>query len=284
MITVTKAPLFATVQDLGRRGHRATGVPVSGAADRDALVAVNVCVGNESGAAGIELALGRGTLRFDVDAIIAVGGATLAATLAGRPVKPWIPVAARAGEELRIERVADGRFAYLAVRGGIDVPLVLGSRSTLSSAALGGYDGRTLRAGDTLPIGDDVASGPGPITAAAHDPALPIPIVRGPQASEFGDAAWRTLLDETFHVSRMSDRAGYRLEGATIAHAVATDRPSEPTCVGAIQVPGSGQPIVLMHDGPTVGGYPKIAVVRERAIGAFAQRVPGDAVRFVLEE
>jgi biotin-dependent carboxylase-like uncharacterized protein len=284
VITVTQAPLFATVQDLGRRGHRAIGVPVSGAADRDALVAVNVCVGNDVGAAAIELALGRGTLRFDADAIIAVGGATLVATLANRPVAAWVPIAVRAGDELRIERVAGGRFAYLAVRGGIDVPVALGSRSTLASAALGGYDGRTLRAGDTLSIGDAAAIGPGPVASIAHDPALPIPIVRGPQAREFGDEAWRTLLDETFRVSRMSDRAGYRLDGATIAHAVATDRPSEPTCVGAIQVPAGGQPIVLMHDGPTVGGYPKIAVVRERAIGAFAQRAPGDAVRFVLEE
>ena len=137
MITVVQAPLFATVQDLGRRGHRAIGVPVSGAADRDALAALNVCVGNDADAAALELALGRGVLRFDADAMLGVGGATLVATLAQRPVTPWVPIVARAGDELRIERVADGRFAYLAVRGGIDVPLVLGSRSTLLSAALG---------------------------------------------------------------------------------------------------------------------------------------------------
>lgn len=284
MITILQAPLFATVQDLGRRGHRAIGVPVSGAADRDALAAVNVCVGNDAGAAALELALGRGALRFDADAIVAIGGATLVGTIGERQVMPWIPMTASAGDVLQIERITDGRFAYLAVRGGIDVPLVLGSRSTLLSAGLGGHDGRMLRASDVLGIGDDGTIGPGPVPPIARDPAASIPIVRGPQASEFDDAAWRTLLGETFRVSRVSDRAGYRLEGPTIAHAVATDRPSEPTCVGAIQVPSGGAPIVLMHDGPTVGGYPKIAVVRERAIGAFAQRAPGDAVRFVLEE
>lgn len=284
MITIVQAPLFATVQDLGRRGYRAIGVPLSGAADRDALVAVNVCVGNDAGAAAIELALGRGALRFDADAIIAIGGATLVGTLADRAIAPWVPVAVRAGDTLRIERITDGRFAYLAVRGGIDVPIVLGSRATLLSAALGGFEGRMLRPGDALPIGSDATIGPGPVPSVAHDAALSIPIVRGPQAREFGDDAWRALLGETFRVSRMSDRAGYRLEGATIAHTVATDRPSEPTCVGAIQVPAGGAPIVLMHDGPTVGGYPKIAVVRGRAIGMFAQRAPGDVVRFVLEE
>lgn len=284
MITVVRAPFATTVQDLGRPGHRHVGVPVSGAMDRDALVATNVCVGNVAGAAALEMALGGGELRFEDDTVIATGGARLVAMPGERALAPWIPVRVRAGDVLRIERVTDGQFAYIAVRGGIDVPLVLGSRSTLVSAALGGHEGRLLRVGDVLQVGEQVGGGPGPVPAVDHDATRPIPIVRGPQGAELDDAAWRTLLDSDFTVSRASNRAGYRLEGPTIAHRVATDRPSEPTCIGAIQLPSGGAPIVLMQDGPTIGGYPKIAVVREKAIGMFAQRTPGSSVRFVLDE
>jgi len=284
VISVVRAPFATTVQDLGRPGHRHIGVPVSGAMDRDALVATNVCVGNVAGAAALEIALGGGELRFDDDTVIATGGARFVAMLGERALAPWVPFHVRAGDSLRMERVTDGQFAYLAVHGGIDVPLVLGSRSTLLSAALGGHEGRLLRAGDVLPIGDDAAGGPGPVPAVEYDATRPIPIVRGPQGAALDDAAWRTLLDSDFTVSRASNRAGYRLDGATIAHHVATDRPSEPTCIGAIQLPSDGAPIVLMRDGPTVGGYPKIAVVREDALGLLAQRAPDSIVRFVLDE
>lgn len=284
MITVTKAPFATTVQDLGRPGYRAIGVPLSGAMDRDALVATNICAGNAAHAAALEIALGGGELRFDVDAVIATGGAQLVGTIGDRAVVPWMPIAARAGETLRIERVVDGFFAYLAVHGGVDVPLVLGSRSTLVSAQLGGVHGRRLLKGDVLHIGNDVAGGPGAVPQVAHDEGAPIPIIAGPQGAEFSDEVWSTLLSRTFSVSQLSNRMGYRLEGVTIAHDVRTDRPSEPTCVGAIQLPKDGTPIVLMRDGPTVGGYPKIAVVREEAIGMLAQRAPGRAVRFVLDE
>lgn len=284
MITVVRAPMMATVQDAGRFGHRAIGVPPSGAMDSAAFAAANLCVGNAPGAAAVEIALGRGELRFETDGVIAVCGARLVAVIGERAVAPWVPIPVRAGDALRIDGVTDGQFTYLAVRGGIDVPLVLGSRSTLMFAQLGGYEGRLLRSGDVLSVGDAARGEPRRVPPLRPDSTLPIPIMRGPQHGEFGDPAWRTLLETTFRVSRVSNRAGYRLEGATVVHQIPTDRPSEPTCVGAIQVPGGGEPVVLMPDGPTVGGYPKIAVVRERAIGTLAQRVPGSAVRFVLEE
>lgn len=284
MITVVKAPFATTVQDLGRPGYRAIGVPPSGAMDRDALIAANVCVGNAAGAAALEIALGGGELRFEVDTVIAVGGARLIATIDDRSVASWIPMPVRTGETLRIQRVVDGAFAYLAVHGGINVPLVLGSRSTLVSAQLGGVHGRRLLKGDLLTLADDVAGGPGAVPPVIHDESAPIPIIVGPQGAEFSEEAWSTLVRSAFSVSHFSSRIGYRLEGASIAHDVPTDRPSEATCVGAIQVPGDGTPIVLMRDGPTVGGYPKIAVVREDVIGMLAQRAPGAVVRFVLHE
>lgn len=284
MITVVKAPIVATVQDLGRRGHRALGVPPSGAMDGSALVATNVCVGNAPGAAALEIALGGGELRFESATLIATGGARLLGMLGDRSVEPWVPIPVQRGEVLRIDRIVEGQFAYLAVHGGIDVPIVLGSRSTLMSAQLGGYEGRRLMHGDVLHLADDVASGPGPVPPMLYDDDVAIPIVAGPQAAQFSDAAWAALLQCTFGVSRFSSRAGYRFEGMPIVHDIPTDRPSEPTCVGAIQIPSGGTPIVLMPDGPTVGGYPKIAVVRERALGMLAQRSPGDRVRFVLDE
>jgi len=281
MITVVKAPFAATVQDLGRPGYRAIGVPLSGGMDRDALIATNVCVGNAPGAAALELALGGGELRFDGETVIAIGGAQLLAMLGDRAVPSWVPIPVHTGETMRIERVTDGQFAYLAIHGGLDLPLVLGSRSTMLSAAFGG---RLLRTGDVFTTANDVVGGPGPVPSVTYDASAPIPVVRGPQAAEFSDDAWHVLLGRGFRVSSSSNRIGYRFEGASIVHSIPSDRPSEPTCLGAIQVPSGGAPIVLMNDGPTVGGYPKIAVVREHALGMLAQRAPGSIVRFVLDD
>jgi biotin-dependent carboxylase-like uncharacterized protein len=283
VITVVKAPIVATVQDFGRAGHRALGVPPSGAMDRDALVATNVCVGNAPGAAALEIALGGGELRFETASVIATGGARLLGMLGDRSVEPWVPVPVQPGDVLRIDRIVEGQFSYLAVHGGIDVPVVLGSRSTLMSAQLGGFQGRRLAHGDVLRLGDDIVGGPGPVPPVLHDDGAGIPLTPGPQAAQFSDEAWATLLGCTFGVSRFSNRMGYRFEGVAITHDIPTDRPSEPTCIGAIQVPSGGTPIVLMNDGPTVGGYPKIAVVREDALGMLAQRAPGAPVRFVLD-
>lgn len=285
MIAITASPLFATIQDLGRTGHRAIGVPVSGAADREALLALNALLGNAPRAAAIEAALGGGAYRAERDLDIAFGGAECLVTVDGAAREPWTVHWLRAGAELRLERIVRGRFVYVAVRGGIDVPEVLGSRSTLLSAGFGGLDGRRLKRGDVLRVAPaaiacDVAGVHPPV----RDLAAPIPIVRGPQHALLDAGAWRTLTAATFRVSNLSDRSGLRLEGATLEAATPAAVPSEPACVGAIQIPGGGTPIVLLHDGPTVGGYPKIAVVRERAIGALAQRAPGEAVRFTLEE
>jgi antagonist of KipI len=284
VITVMTSPPFATIQDLGRTGFRDSGVPVSGLADRESGLLLNAILGNDPNAAMIECAVGGGAFRFDCATTIAVGGADAVISVNGAPVHSWSPIVVADGDELRIERIVRGRFVLVAVRGGIDAPVVLGSRSTLLSAGIGGLGGRRLRAGDRLPVGDYVVAAPNDITPA-HQLNIdgPVMVMRGPQASLFDDAAWATFLSSEFVVSRASDRSGYRLDGMTISHSGAAALPSEPACVGAIQIPDGGTPIVIMHDGPTVGGYPKIAVIRTSCMSRFAQLTPGDRVRFAVD-
>lgn len=284
MITVIAAPPFATIQDLGRTGFRDSGVPISGIADRDSGLALNSMLGSDSNAAMIEWAVAGGAIRFEYAATIAIGGADGEYSVSGRTLEPLVPLEVSAGDELRVNRIVRGRFLLIAVRGGIDVPKVMGSRSTLLSASIGGFEGRRLRNGDRLRIGAlmrDTSERADLLTqrSVADEP---IGVMRGPQASLFDDRAWASFIDTEYTVSRASDRTGYRLDGATLTHAGSPSLPSEPACVGAIQVPDGGAPIVLMHDGPTVGGYPKIAVIRSSCLSRFAQLAPGDKLRFVL--
>jgi len=284
VITVITSPPFATIQDLGRTGFRDSGVPVSGLADRESGLMLNAILGNDANAAMIEWAVGGGSLRFDCATTIAVGGADAIISVNGAAVYPWAPIVVADGDELRIERIVRGRFVLIQVRGGIDVPVVLGSRSTLLSAGIGGLEGRRLRTGDRLPVGDYVMATRNGIKPAHHlNVDGPVMVVRGPQASLFDDAAWATFLSSEFVVSRASDRSGYRLDGMTISHSGPAALPSEPACVGAIQIPDGGTPIVIMLDGPTVGGYPKIAVIRTSCMSRFAQLTPGDRVRFAVD-
>ena len=284
MITVVAAPPFATVQDLGRYGYRDAGVPVSGVADVNTARALNALLGNDANAAMIEWAVSGGNLRFDSDTIVAVGGADATCLVDGQIIESMTPLQLSSGSELQVERIVRGRFLYIASRGGINVPMVLGSRSTLLSAHIGGMEGRRLRNGDRLEVGDMTIGSVLPASVALNDNAsglANIRIVRGPQAQLFDDAAWSAFLGAELTVSRASDRTGYRLDGVVLSHSGGAGLPSEPTCVGAIQVPNGGAPIVIMHDGPTVGGYPKIGVIRTEDFSRFAQLAPGDRVRFV---
>ncbi len=243
-------------------------------------------LGNAAGAAMIEIAIAGGRLRFESDAELCVGGAEANVSLAGAPIERWTAVRAHAGDELDIGPITRGRFLYVGVRGGIDVPVVLGSRSTLISAGFGGYEGRRLAKGDVLVLGEMTVNNGATLPSLAPDvlASEPIAVMHGPQSDLFDSDVWSKFLDSAYRVSIASDRTGVRLDGAALAHRGAADLPSEPACVGAVQVTGGGMPIVLMHDGPTVGGYPKIAVIRERSLSRFAQRAPGDEVRFALEE
>lgn len=254
--------------------------------DRFALAAANAVVGNALTAAALEWGLAGGTLRFDSEVTLALGGALVAATLAGESVAPFTTLRAREGDELVVHSFDSGRFLYVAFNGGIDVPIVLHSRSTYLPGKFGGFEGRLLRHGDSIPLGNP--TGPAPETGF-HAPgeltpaytAAVVHVTRGPQADLFDDAAWQALLGEDYRVASASDRTGYRLEGRAIANPAATLQ-SEPGCQGAIQISGDGRPIVLMADAPTVGGYPRIAVVSDADLPLMAQRQPGDSVRFEL--
>jgi antagonist of KipI len=254
--------------------------------DSFSLRAANGVAGNHLDAAGLEWALGGGSIRFEEDAVFSLGGARAHARLGGKIAAPCTTVYAKAGDELIIEQISGGRFLYVAVRGGIDVPLVLGSRSTYLPGRFGGYQGRMLKSGDSVSLGADSSHLP---TDAFHCAADLLPrheagivhITRGTHADLFDDSAWRTLVESEYKVSVASDRTGYRLEGAALANPAGT-LPSEASCPGSIQIPGDGLPIALMADAPTVGGYPKIAVVAEADLPIIAQRSPGETIRFEL--
>lgn len=254
--------------------------------DSFALRAANALAGNHVDAAGLEWALGGGSIKFEQDAVFSLGGAKAHATLSGRAVAPCTTIYAQSGDELTIEQISGGRFLYLAVRGGIDVPMILGSRSTYLPGRFGGYLGRMLKRGDSLALGTQSSHRPAAGFHCAAD-LLPryetgiVHITRGTHADLFDESAWRTLTETEFRVSTASDRTGYKLEGAALSNPAGT-LPSEASCPGSIQIPGDGLPIALMADAPTVGGYPKIAVVAEADLPIIAQRSPGETIRFEL--
>ncbi|MGH7651690.1 MAG: biotin-dependent carboxyltransferase family protein [Gemmatimonadaceae bacterium] len=284
MIGITRAPPYLTVQDLGRAHSRSSGVPRGGAMDRSAIQALNAIVGNPNGSAALEWALGGGGIQFKTPCTIALGGARVEANLSGKIVRPFTTFRVARGETLEVERFTSGRFLYIAVSGGIDAPIVLGSRSTYLPGGFGGYNGRIITRDDSLSLG----SQPGAIPAdgfaipAELLPQYSSPRVRitvGTHTDLFDEVALRTLLEEEFRISTASDRTGYKLKGAALQNSMGS-LPSDPGCHGAVQVPGDGAPIVLMSDAPTVGGYPKIAVVAEADMPVLAQRTPGEKVRF----
>lgn len=285
-IEVLDGGLLTTVQDWGRYGYQRYGVPVSGAMDLLALRAGNRLVGNGDGAATLEMTLLGPRLRFLAPATIAIAGGDLGAMLDDRPLRTWESVGVGAGMVLSFSGPSDGIRAYLAVAGGIDVPLVLGSRSTYVRSRLGGLQGRALQAGDILET-----PGQAPLLRAAHPsvaaerrPAYGhehvLRVVLGPQDDRFTPSGVRTFLSSAYSVTPQSDRMGYRLTGPKIEHTSGPDIVSDGTPFGAVQVAGDGVPIVLMADRGTAGGYTKIATVISADLPRLSQAAPGDAVRF----
>jgi biotin-dependent carboxylase-like uncharacterized protein len=279
MIRVRRPGLLTTVQDLGRTGLAHLGVPTAGAADRRAFGLANRLVGNRPGAAALEITLAGPELELETGGWVALTGGRVAADLDGRPVPMDVAVRVEAGQVLRVGSVSTGLRAYLAVRGGIDVPAVLGSRSTDTLAPVGPP---RLREGTFLPLGDQ-ADGDPFLQVAPTPPVDPEPVlrtVRGPRHDVFTDDALRTLIGMPWTVTSESDRTGVRLDGPVLERRRKVELPSEGMVEGALQVPPDGHPILLLANHPTTGGYPVIAVVVGHDLPLAAQARPGTRLRF----
>jgi biotin-dependent carboxylase-like uncharacterized protein len=277
--------LATTVQDLGRYGFQAIGVPVSGALDPVALRLGNALVGNPAGTAALEILLRGPRLEVVAEAVrVAAAGPGAMLDLAGEGMVPgWRSVTLRRGAMFEIVPGRECLSCIMAVEGGIAVPAVLGSASTYVPGRLGGLDGRALRAGDILPLA--IAAAPPRPELRLHEPPgigrdEPIRIVLGPQQDAFAEAAVATLLGGDYRVSANADRMGMRLDGPRLDHRAGWDIVSDAIPAGAIQVPGSGQPILLLADHQTTGGYPKIATVVSADLPRAGRRRPGDTIRF----
>lgn len=285
MVEIQRAGLCDLVADLGRPGRGVLGVPAGGAADPAALAAANRLVGNDVAAAGLEITLSGPVLRFPAGGVAALTGARFAATRSSGAAVAWNEtLVIAAGETLSISRAQDGCRCWLALRGGLAVPQVMGSRGTFLPAGFGGHLGRALQAGDALPL----APGAGAVRLLrAHPPSgspdAPLRVVAGPQAGLFDGAGLAAFFSRPYRVDPASDRRGLRLTGPAVSHA-RVELASQGVLPGAIQVPPDGQPIILGWDGPVTGGYPVIAGVISADLPRLAQLRPGDAVRFVTIE
>lgn len=298
-LSVIKPGLVTTVQDQGRPGYQRFGIAVGGAVDAFAARVANLVVGNDDQAAVLEAALIGPELRVETDLLIAVCGADFRVTLDGVPVAFDRPVAVRAGGLLRFGSARTGARAWLAVAGGIAVPPVLGSRSTYVRARLGGHEGRPLVAGDRLPVGEPsawarallaqlLAKGPGagapwsvrPGTLGRVAGGARVRVVRGPEWENFGAFSQQTFFAATYSVTKDIDRMGMRLQGPALSLRQPRDEISSAVNVGVVQVPPSGQPIVLLAGRQSVGGYPRIAVVVRVDLGKLAQFKAGDPIQF----
>ncbi len=284
--------IACSVQDAGRFGHRAIGVPLAGAADGLLLACANALLGNAAGAAAIEIPLAGPTLHLPAQAAAPVGVA-LAGDAQARlaradgtstALKAWCSATLFPGDTLAVGVVRSG-LAYLALSGGCAVATVLGSRATYTRAALGGIQGRALMAGHQLPCAA-LQGSPWMLRRARSAWQLragPLRVMVGPQQAHFDATAYAQFLSQPYVVSRDADRMGLRLQGAALAHAsgYGPDIISEAVVPGAIQVPGNGQLIILGVDAQTVGGYAKIACVISADLPRLAQLRAGDAVRFI---
>lgn len=288
-LEVLAAGAMTTVQDLGRIGAQALGVPVSGALDRDALRLANALVGNDEAAGCLEIRLFGPTLRVVARSVrIALTGTEetvfeVRGAETTRSIGSGQSITLEEGQEFRIGALRDTATAYLAVAGGFDLPLFLGSQSTYTPGAFGGFNGRPLKDGDALALNNETAPAGRDLkvtTPIEGDKGDTLRVVLGPQDDYFNENGLSTFLSEHYQVSDQMSRMGIRLLGEQIEHAAGHDIPSDGVVTGAIQVPGNGLPIILLADRQTTGGYPKIASVISADLPKLARLRPGDQIQF----
>lgn len=293
MIEVLSSAALATVQDMGRTGSLRWGVGTSGAMDRLALAAGNLLLGNEADAAAIEVPVFPFKLRFDQDCAFALTGADCAARLDEAPLLPWWVHQARAGQTLTLGLPQGGKHrgsrAMLCLAGGVDVPEVLGSRSTQLRGAFGGYEGRALRRGDALRAageGQPCKTGFGLVPPALSlplqvDGLLAVRVLPAAEYLGFEEASRAAFWAGEWKITAQSDRYGYRLEGEALRPIAPMEMRSHGIVPGVIQVPHSGQPIIQMRDAQPSGGYPKFGTVIEADLWRLGQAPIGSRIRFI---
>jgi antagonist of KipI len=323
-IEIRKAGLLTTVQDLGRYGYRSLGVSVSGTMDQFALRAANILVGNETGAAGLEITLQGPEIVFHQNALLAICGGDFHPLIDEQRVPMWRPIVVQTGQVLRLPYAREGCRAYLAIAGGVLVPSIMESFSTYMRAGIGGMEGRALLAGDILELGDagwgvkvmreyatysqigvghntafvgssdenegsdtnrykDVVAAPWYLSESirpTYDEHPVVRVIRGKESEHFTKKSLGSLLSNKYRVSPQSDRMGYRLQGERLELKQPLEMITEAVAAGTLQVPPDGQPILLMADCQTTGGYPRVAHVISVDLPLVAQVKPGGTLRF----
>jgi len=284
-ITILNPGLLTTVQDGGRIGYQAFGVSVSGVMDPRAMNIANILVGNDDNEAVLECTMMGPQIRFDVSNVIAVTGGDLGASVDGQPIPTYRAVKVQAGQTLRFTGLRGGCRAFIAFAGGLDIPLVMGSRSTYMKAKIGGLEGRKLQKDDVIGFRDPKETihnfdirGFTPEFVPRKEYTLRV--ILGPQDDMFTEEGVKTFLTETYTVTPEFDRMGCRLDGPVIQHKESGDIISDGIAFGAVQVPSAGKPIIMLADRQTTGGYTKIANVITADFRLLAQMKAGDKVRF----
>lgn len=280
MIEVLRAGPLTTVQDLGRDAWRDRGISRCGALDDVALSWGNLLVGNDAATAGLEFTLGPATLRFDADCCVAITGTDADASLDGRPLRPWWRQCVQAGQTLKLAAPRERMRSYLCVSGGIALPSTLGSLSTDLKAGFGGLDGRALRDGDVLPLAVPERLPARSIGIRPPDWDATVRVLPGPEHEDFSASARDAFWATDWQLTPQSNRMGYRFAGPELKRERGGDLASHGVLPGVIQVPPSGQPIVLLADAQTTGGYPKIAVVIRADLWKLGQLRLGGALHF----
>lgn len=285
---IIKPGMYTTIQDIGRYNYQKSGMSVSGAMDQFSLRVANILVGNIDSEACLETTLFGLKIKFEGDALIAVTGANLMPKINNKAIDMWSGVKVLDGDELSFETAKSGCRSYIAIAHGIDVPEVMGSKSTYVKGKVGGFQGRMLRADDEIKIGSAEKND---FTSIKKLPIELIPsyskdnvvrVVMGPQDDYFTAEGINTFFDCEYQVTSEADRMGYRLSGSKVPHITSADIISDGITMGSVQIPGDGAPIIMMADRQTTGGYTKIATIITPDINIVGQLKPGDSVRFKL--
>lgn len=279
--TVKDSGLFSTVQDLGRTGYQSLGFSPAGALDYRSHYLANQLLGNDPDDAVIEMTFQGMILAVKKDTVIATAGSNMIFTINGVPCQVGMAVNVFKGDEIFFGRTQDGARTYMAVLGGVDVPEILNSRSTHTRSGIGGHNGRQFKPGDVIkPLDGEFSGEYKEIKAIEEDTG--IRVIAGQQYDYFTDTAKAALVENGYKISKDSDRMGFRLNGETLESSSGHDVLSEPTQLGSIQVPKNGQPIILLNDRQTAGGYTRIATVIQSDIPKLVQMSPGETITFSL--